>query len=73
MTKMKMNTITPNKKVLKLAKQAGFIVWEENDYAPERAGLVDWACEYDQELVKFYRLVRDDLMKELEQNGRLRI
>ena len=42
-----------DKKILKLAKKAGFVIWGEG----ERVGKIDWACDYDKELEKFYDLV----------------
>lgn len=46
-----------SKKIWKLAEKAGFVIWSEGD----RQGKVDWACDYDQELVKFYKLVRQEI------------
>lgn len=46
-----------SKKIWKLAEKAGFVIWGEG----ERQGKVDWACDYDQELVKFYKLVRQEI------------
>lgn len=68
---MKMKKSTKSDKVMKLAEKAGFVIWDECDWAEDRVGKVDWASEYDNELVKFYNLVRKDLLKELEENGRL--
>ena len=69
---MKMKKSTKSNKVMKLAEKAGFVIWDECDWAGDRVGKVDWACEYDSELVKFYDLVRKEFLKELEQDGRLR-
>lgn len=66
-----MKQLPSTNKVMKLAKKAGFIFWSKNDWNPERVGKIDWACEYDQELVKFYNLVRDDLIKELDLDKKL--
>lgn len=49
-----------SKKIWKLAEKAGFVIWDDG----ERQGKVDWACEYDQELVKFYKLVRQEINEE---------
>lgn len=68
---MKMKKNTKSRKVLKLAEKAGFVLWSKNDWNPDRAGTIDWACEYDDELINFYDIVRQDLMKELDQNGRV--
>lgn len=68
---MKMKKSTKTDQVMKLAKKAGFVIWDDCDWAGDRVGKVDWSSEYDNELVKFYDLVRKDVLKELEQNGRL--
>ena len=43
-------------KLRHIAEEAGFILWAEEDWKPEGA-VVDWACEYDDELVKFAQLI----------------
>ena len=40
-----------------LAEDAGFCMWRDESYKPE-GEVVDWACKYDKELIKFYHLVR---------------
>ena len=70
--KMNMSTKTESK-VLKLAKKAGFVIWSKNDYNFERIGKVDWACEYDEELVNFYNLVREELLSDLEKNRKAKL
>ena len=40
-----------------LAEDAGFCMWGDESYKPE-GEVVDWACKYDKELVKFYHLVK---------------
>jgi len=40
-----------------LAEEAGFCMWRDESYKPE-GEVVDWACKYDKELIKFYHLVR---------------
>jgi len=40
-----------------LAEDAGFCMWRDESYKPE-GEVVDWACKYDKELVKFYHLVK---------------
>ena len=68
---MKMKKSTKRDKVMKLAEKAGFVIWDNCEWAGDRVGMVDWASEYDSELIKFYDLVRKELLKELEQDGRL--
>ena len=41
-----------------LAEEAGFGFWADETWKPKGA-TVDWACEYDDELVKFYHLVKE--------------
>ena len=40
-----------------LAEDAGFCMWRNESYKPE-GEVVDWASNYDKELVKFYHLVK---------------
>ena len=49
--------------IKELADEAGFVLWGGEKYKPTGA-VVDWACEYDDELVKFYHLVRERVLKE---------
>lgn len=56
-----------NKKIRKLAKQSGFVVWPKS-YLPDH--MVDWGCNYDQELVAFAHAIVErvrDKIVELEQ------
>ena len=46
-----------SKKIWKLAEKAGFVIWSHG----EREGKVDWACDYDEELKQFYKLVRKNV------------
>ena len=44
------------KKIVKeLAKKAGFILWEDEDWKP-RDEVIDWSCSYDKELERFFKL-----------------
>jgi hypothetical protein len=45
------------KKLRKLAKKAGFCFWANEKYGPG-PGYVDWANEYDNEIVKFAKLLK---------------
>ena len=49
--------------IKELAGEAGFALWGKEKYKPTGA-VVDWACEYDDALVKFYHLVREQALKE---------
>jgi hypothetical protein len=44
------------KKIRKLAKKAGFVIWGDASWGPGK-GHVDWSCNYDEELVKYTDLV----------------
>ena len=52
------------KKIVKeLAEKAGFVFWTDEDWKPKGA-TVDWACDYDKELERFFRLVVEHAKKE---------
>lgn len=42
--------------VRELAKEAGFIFWKNEEWKPKGA-TIDWSCDYDKELEKFFTLV----------------
>ena len=44
--------------MLKLAKQAGFMMWSNEAWKPKGA-TIDWACNYDKELKKFIKLIEN--------------
>lgn len=48
-----MNTL-----VKKLAEEAGFVLWGDEDYNP--GDVIDWSSRYDAELEKFARLVAEE-------------
>ena len=54
------------KKIKKLAKKAGFVIWSDASWGPGK-GNVDWSSNYDKELKKFAKLVRKEY-KEYEKN-----
>lgn len=44
------------KKIAKeLAKEAGFIFWENEEWKPKGA-TIDWSLDYDKELEQFFKL-----------------
>ena len=52
------------KKIVKeLAKEAGFIFWENEEWKPKDA-TIDWSCDYDKELQKFFKLAVKHANKE---------
>lgn len=46
-------------RVIELAKEAGFAMWGNEKHKPANA-TIDWSCEYDKELEKFYYLAKAD-------------
>lgn len=50
-----------NEDVLELAKKAGFILWSDG----ERKGKIDWACEYDEDMVKFANIVAKKVLQDV--------
>jgi hypothetical protein len=51
-----------NKKIKKLAKKAGFVIWGDESWGPGK-GNVDWSSNYDRELKKFAKLIRKEYAK----------
>jgi len=51
-----------NKKIKKLAKKAGFVIWGDESWGPGK-GNVDWSSNYDRELKKFAELVKKEYAK----------
>ena len=47
-----------------LAEQAGFVTWQGERWNIDN-NVVDWANQYDEELVKFYYLARKQAMKDV--------
>jgi hypothetical protein len=45
---------------IELAKEAGFIFWDDEEHKPEGA-TIDWSSNYDSELRNFYELVRGSI------------
>ena len=54
-----------NKKTIELAKQAGFVFWEDEDWGPG-SEYVDWGSEYDKELEKLVELVVKECAKSVQ-------
>ena len=53
-----------NKRIQKLAKEAGFVLWSDCDWKPKDE-VIDWSCSYDKELEKFSELVIQDYLKRM--------
>lgn len=57
-------------KIKELAERAGFPMWEDKEW--NLGKFIDWSCDvrsitYDEELIKFYELVREQLLDELRE------
>lgn len=58
-----------NERIRKLAEQAGFMLWQDEDWNP--GDVVDWAGRYDQELVNFYNLIVQQAAEACRRVGQL--
>ena len=54
-----------NKKTIELAKQAGFVFWEDESWGPG-SEYIDWGTEYDKELEKLVELVVHECAKSVQ-------
>ena len=43
--------------IKELAKEAGFVFWSDETWKTDNSE-IDWSCLYDDDLVKFYHLVK---------------
>lgn len=51
-----------NENIKRLAEDAGFVLWKDEDWNP--GDVIDWASNYDQEIVKYTELVvRESLVE----------
>ena len=44
-----------NERIKKLAEQAGFCMWTDEEWNP--GDVIDWGCRYDKEFEKFAKLI----------------
>ena len=51
-----------------LARRAGFAFWEKEDINP-RNYIIDWACNYDDEIQKYTKLVIEHTVDYIARNG----
>lgn len=51
-------------KIRKIAKEAGFIFWDDAEWGPG-PGHIDWSCDYDEELAKFAEILEQKLRKKI--------
>ena len=50
-----------NDKIKKLAEESGFVLWADENWNPGE--IIDWASNYDKEIVKYTELIlRDSLV-----------
>ena len=54
-----------NKKTIELAKQAGFVFWEDEEWGPG-SEYIDWSTDYDKELEKLVELVVQECARSVE-------
>lgn len=53
------------KKHKKLLRKAGFCFWRDETWKPPGA-IIDWATDYDKEIVKFIKLLTKQIKGELK-------
>ena len=61
-----------NEKFLQLAKQAGFVIWSDEDWKPKGA-VIDWSSDYDEDLEKFAELIVSECAKRSAELGQSEI
>lgn len=49
-----------NNRIKQLAEQAGFVLWGDEDWNSE--DIIDWASNYDQEIVQYTKLVAQEVL-----------
>ena len=60
-------------KIKELAERAGFPMWEDKEW--NLGKFIDWSCDvrsitYDEELIKFYELAREQLLNEIAEEAK---
>lgn len=56
-----MGDVAMNENVKNLVKQAGFVLWDNEEWNP--GDVVDWASRYDKELVEYTRLLVKEVLE----------
>lgn len=51
-----------NQELREIAKEAGFVLWEDELWKPEGA-VIDWSSNYDKELEKFAQILMERMKK----------
>ncbi len=49
----------------KLAKQAGFVFWEDEQWNANNS-MIDWSCNYDNEFDKYSKLLIQETIDQLK-------
>ena len=65
-----------NNEVRRIAEQAGFIFWGDEEWRPSDGNVIDWGNDYTREFEKFVELYREYVLrkeKEAHENGLLRL
>jgi hypothetical protein len=57
-----------NDRIKELAKQAGFVLWADEEWKPDGA-VIDWSSDYDNDLEKFAELIIQECMEQLVKEG----
>lgn len=56
-----------NERIKELAKEAGFVLWSDEEWKPEGA-VIDWSSDYDNELAKFAELIVQECADWIDSN-----
>lgn len=51
-----------NERIKELAQESGFVFWGDESWGPGK-GHIDWSSNYDEELVKFAELLKEEYAK----------
>ena len=51
--------------IKKLAKEAGFVFWNNEPYGPGPNN-IDWSCSYDNEFDKYSKLLIEETVKQFK-------
>ena len=54
-----------NDTMIELAKQAGFVFWENESHGPG-PNKIDWSCDYSNEFDRYSKLLIQHTIKELK-------
>lgn len=54
-----------NEQFVRLAKEAGFVFWEDEPHGPG-PNHIDWSCDYSNEFDRYSKLLIQETIKELK-------